>query len=156
MATCLECEVKIGWLKKPVEGVYCSEACREASLRAASERERRGTAARIAEALAEERTRLEREAAAALRASNPVSEVVLKAPAGQLPCPKCSAPWAAVQGGGRFGRHRGDCARCGFSAEFIAVEACPNCRCASLVVESEDDARCPRCKSRPRRRRQIA
>ena len=25
---CLQCDKKIGWLKKPVDGSYCSEECR--------------------------------------------------------------------------------------------------------------------------------
>ena len=50
---------------------------------------------------------------------------------------------------------RADPRRCR-QLHFVSIEQCSHCMCHSLVVESLDDARCPRCKSRPRRRRQIA
>jgi hypothetical protein len=156
---CLECERKIGWTKKPVEGLYCSESCRDEA-NAATERQRVADAARFAAASvvreselhAGERERLEIEAAL-LRGT---SDVVLRPNLSQSPCPKCGAPWNHAQGGGALGRNRGECGHCGFRADFVAIESCPHCRCFSLVVESEHDARCPRCKSRPRRGRQIA
>ena len=159
MAHCIECNKKIGWLKRAVEGAYCSEECRDRSLSEFLRREQELADERFAMQLAvesEERTRVRQRLeleAATIRAT---SEVVMKSSIGGAPCPRCGSPWSAVQGGGSFGRDRGDCHRCGYHAEYLAVEQCPNCRCQSLVVESEDDARCPRCKSRPRRRRQIA
>lgn len=160
MTRCLECNSKIGWLRKRVEDVYCSEACRDD----ARDRARRQELQLIARIEAErdmlaaserlrERERLEHEAASVLRTT---SDIVKKADASGAPCPKCGLPWAEESGAGSFGRTRGHCGRCGFQAQFIAIEDCVHCRCHSLVVESEDDARCPRCKSRPRRRRQIA
>jgi hypothetical protein len=155
---CLHCGKKISWLKKPVDGVYCTNECRDESFedmirkRLEVQRVEATLEAAEAEERARERERLETEAAM-LRG---ISEVVRKPLLTESPCPKCDGPWRRVQGAGSFGRDVGECASCGFSAEFIAIEHCPNCRCHSLVVESQDDARCPKCKSRPRRRRQIA
>ncbi len=156
---CVHCEKKIGWLKKPVEGSYCSELCRDGAREQADRRQHATAvlleaelAAREAEQRALERERLEIEAAM-LRGR---SEVVLKPSCAQFPCPKCGAAWNQSPGAGALGRQLGECQHCGFRAEFIAIESCPNCRCHSLIIESPDDARCPRCKSRPRRRRQIA
>lgn len=159
VTNCLHCEKKISWLKRPVEGLYCSEACRdeayEHSLRALREEAERQEAeleALEAEFRASERERLEIEAAM-LRGR---SEIVLRPGMSGTPCPGCGGEWTVMQGGGAFGKSLGECGPCGFKAEFLCIEGCPNCRCHSLVVESQDDARCPRCKSRPRRRRQIA
>lgn len=150
---CLQCEKKIGWLKKPVDGSYCSEECRAVAMEEMRARELEELARLEADAFSRERERLEIEAAM-LRAQ---SEVVrIPSIAENSACPRCNAPWKHVHGGGSLGRDRGDCANCGFHAEFLGIEQCPNCRCTSLLVESQDDARCPRCKSRPRRRRQIA
>ena len=156
---CLQCENKIGWLKRPVEGSFCSDQCREKSLEEAAVRRRESALAleaelmlREAEMRAKERERLEIEAAM-LRGK---SEIVLKPVPSESPCPKCGGVWSQASGAGSMGRHLGECASCNFRAEFIAIESCPNCRCQSLIIESQDDARCPRCKSRPRRRRQIA
>ena len=150
---CLQCDKKIGWLKKPIDGSYCSDACRDAALEELRQLEQSRLARIEADAFVRERERLEVEAAM-LRAQ---SEIVRRPTlAHDSACPKCGAPWKHVHGGGSLGRDRGDCSSCGFQAEFIGIEQCPNCRCVSLLVESQDDARCPRCKSRPRRRRQIA
>jgi ubiquitin C-terminal hydrolase len=160
MSQCLHCEKRIGFLKKPVDGAYCSDQCRDQAVEKLFAKERDDARAR--EAIAEvqdrevrmrERERLEYEAAM-LRGK---SDVVPRPTSSETsPCPKCSSPWTTMAGAGALGTCRGRCGRCGFSAEFVAIEQCPNCRCQSLVVESDDDARCPRCKSRPRRRRQIA
>ena len=160
MVRCLECSAKIGWLRRPVSGLYCSARCRD-SARAKVERLENELLSRLAaehESLAaverlKELNRLESDAASLLRMT---SEVVRKGAGGRSHCPKCSEQWEEVQGGGSFGKNRGRCTHCGFSAEFLKIEDCPHCRCHSLVVETEDDARCPRCKSRPRRQRQIA
>ena len=159
MRRCVQCESKIQFLKRPVDGLYCSAECRdralEESLARAAERAMLEEAALIrleAEERARERERLEIEAAR-LRGT---SDVVLRPDLATSPCPKCGRTWHFVHGGGSLGRCRGDCPSCGLEAEFMTIEQCPNCRCHSLIVESQDDARCPRCKSRPRRRRQIA
>ncbi|HEX7670291.1 MAG TPA: hypothetical protein VF395_11935 [Polyangiaceae bacterium] len=159
MRTCIQCDKKIGFLKKPVDGGYCSTACRDAALEESLLRERERALFQEeelirleAEERAVERERLEIEAAR-LRGT---SDVVLRPDLTREPCPKCGQNWKQIHGGGRFGKYRGECSSCGFEAEFVAIEQCANCRCHSLIVESQDDARCPRCKSRPRRRRQIA
>jgi hypothetical protein len=159
MGHCLHCDKRIGFLKKPVDGAYCSTQCRDAALEQMFARERDDARTRElafeaqqAEMRERERERLETEAAA-IRGK---SDVVQRPTPSDTPCPKCGSGWTAMIGGGSMGRNRGRCGRCGFGAEFVAIEDCPNCRCHSLVVESDDDARCPRCKSRPRRRRQIA
>jgi hypothetical protein len=159
MRRCLHCDRKIGFLRKPVDGVFCSIDCHDRAIYEAREREYQRAIEEEAalerdDALyrAEERERLENEAAR-LRAT---SDVVLRPDLDQAPCPKCGDKWRLIRGGGSFGRDRGHCPSCGFHSEFLSIEHCENCRCTSLVVESDDDARCPRCKSRPRRRRQIA
>jgi hypothetical protein len=165
MARCVRCDRKIGWLRRAVDGCYCSTACRRASHLDELERLRAEAAQRGAEedgfsrGLAvdpEERSRirvkLELEAAV-LRAK---AEIARREAEEGPRCPKCGAGWSERRGAGAQGRDHGACGACGFAAEFVAIEQCPNCGCGSLVVESEDDARCPRCKSRPRRRRQIA
>jgi hypothetical protein len=159
MRNCLHCDRKFGFLKKPVDGVYCTTTCRDEALEASLLREREVALLREEEAIraeaeqrATERERLEIEAAR-LRGT---SDVVLRPDLKAMPCPKCGNNWRHMHGSGAFGRDRGECPSCGFKAEFIAIETCSNCRCLSLIVESQDDARCPRCKSRPRRRRQIA
>ena len=152
---CLQCNKGIGWLKRPVDGSYCSADCRDRSLEEAAHRKREIEAELIqreAEVRAKDRERLESEAAM-LRGK---SEIVLKPVPAESPCPKCGGVWSQASGAGSMGRHLGECGACGFRAEFVAIENCPNCRCHSLIIESQDDARCPRCKSRPRRRRQIA
>jgi len=150
---CLQCDKKIGWLKKPVDGSYCSDECRDVAMEELRVREEEAFSRLRTDAFARERERLEVEAAM-LRAQ---SEVVRRPTlAHDSACPKCAAPWKHVHGGGKLGRDRGECPSCGLQAEFLGIEQCPNCRCISLLVESQDDARCPRCKSRPRRRRQIA
>jgi hypothetical protein len=156
---CLQCDKKIGWLKRPVEDNYCSVDCRDRAAEAAALRKRERTLeleteliAREAEVRGRERERLEIEAAM-LRGK---SEIVLKPVPAESPCPKCGSVWSQASGAGSMGRHLGECGTCGFRAEFIAIESCRNCRGHSLIIESQDDARCPRCKSRPRRRRQIA
>jgi hypothetical protein len=159
MRNCLHCDKKIGFLKKPVDGVYCTTTCRDDALAQLLLREREMAFLREEQMMREEavehagvRECLEIEAAR-LRGT---SDVVLRPDLNATPCPKCGGNWHHLHGGGALGRDRGKCPSCGLEAEFIAIETCANCRCHSLIVESEDDARCPRCKSRPRRRRQIA
>lgn len=153
MSYCLHCNKRLGWLKRPVDGVYCGPECRDRAIEEMLERQRLSAEEVDAEERMRERERLEIEAAM-LRGK---SEVIVKPNlSDSVPCPKCGGHWKHVRGGGGLGRDRGDCTACGYHTDFMAIEQCPNCRCFSLVVESQDDARCPRCKSRPRRRRQIA
>jgi hypothetical protein len=156
---CLHCGKKVGWLKKPVDGLYCGVRCRDGAQEEALRRRHAEDLAREAslaafeaEHRAIERERLEIEAAT-LRGK---SEIVLKPNLAHTPCPKCGSDWDRRPGRGALGHDMGECRHCAYRADFISIETCPNCRCQSLVVESLDDARCPRCKSRPRRRRQIA
>ena len=67
---CLQCDTKIGWLKRPVDGSYCSVECRDRSIDEAAKRRRETALAleaelaeREAEIRAKERERLEIEAA---------------------------------------------------------------------------------------------
>lgn len=159
MAHCIECNAKIPWFKRR-SSIYCSPSCEgEARARAVEGELRliarieaqRDSEASIARHL--ERARLEQEAEGLLRKT---SDIVRRADAAACPCPKCGSAWEEQQGKGSFGRNKGRCLRCGFHAEFIAILDCSHCQCHSLVLETEDEARCPRCKSRPRRGRQIA
>jgi len=156
---CVQCNRRVGWLRRPVDGLYCGAECRAAAIleshrrqQAEEERLEAESLAREAHQRLRERERLEIEAARLRGTSDVVPRPVL----GEAPCPRCESPWSHTPGGGTMGRHLGHCGSCGFEAQFLAIEACPNCRSSSLVVESQDDARCPRCKSHPRRRRQIA
>lgn len=159
MRACTHCNKKIGFLRRPVDGAYCSTTCRDGALELLLLQERENALARE-----EEMSRLEASERAAQREQLEIeaarlrgtSDVVLRPDLTAAPCPKCGHNWSQVLGGGVCGRSRGECASCGFAAEFVAIEQCSNCRCHSLIIESQDDARCPRCKSRPRRRRQIA
>ena len=134
---CIQCSQKIGFFKSPIEGVYCSYDCRN-DARAEIERAQsenlalEAAARRQAEQEAEERRR---------------SETVLKAEFAKAShCPKCEKPWSLVQGGGAMGLDVGDCASCGFSSEFLRVDKCPNCHSDSLVIQSGETGKCPRCK----------
>jgi hypothetical protein len=138
--SCVQCERKIGLFKRPVDGLYCSPMCRDAA--EAAERENSARAIPDVEPLLDS-------APLPSVASAPVSAVVPLGGTGHDSCPKCSASWAVQLGVGTMGRHAGACRRCGFSVEFFAIQACPNCRCSSLVVNDARDARCPRCKARP-------
>lgn len=136
---CIQCNKKIGFFSKPIEGVYCNYDCRNES-RAETERLQRET-----RELAEAAARQAEEAESARRQS----EAVSKAAAEQRSrCPKCSDSWSYVQGGGALGVDVGDCPKCGFSAEFVSIDSCPHCHSQSLVVQSDHSARCPRCKYR--------
>src|SRR5947207_4113238 len=104
---CLQCDKKIGWLKRPIEGTFCSESCRDQSQAEAALRRRENAlqleaelAEREAEIRAEERERLEIEAAM-LRGK---SEIVLKPVPAESPCPKCGSVWSQASGAGSMGR----------------------------------------------------
>lgn len=136
---CIQCNSKIGFFKTPIEGVYCTYDCRNDARR------------EIERAQVENRRLAEAHQAKAQRAADEVrrSESIAKADLEKKSCcPKCTAPWSLIQGGGAMGLHVGDCATCGFSAEFLRVEPCPNCHAASLVVGPDETGRCPKCKFR--------
>ena len=144
---CVHCEKKIGLFKKPIEGIYCSADCSNAA------RVEQARQAKEAEQRALEQARLDSEADGE-RAHSGVIAKAARELLGQ--CPKCSHDWKYVPGAGSAGLDVGECGHCGFTAEFLAIEACENCRTPSMVVRSEHDARCPKCKSRPNRSRQSA
>jgi hypothetical protein len=135
---CVQCDKKIGFFKSPIEGVYCSYACRDASRQAIKDNEKRA-AERKAEA---ERAAAEAEAEAAAESRRSQAEVTLK-----NTCPKCGASWKYGAGEGAKGLDHGRCDKCGFSTDFETIEKCPTCTMTSLVVAAEG-ARCPRCKFR--------
>ena len=144
---CLHCDKKIGFFKTPIEGIYCTYDCRNAAREAQLKLEDE----------ARDRAR-GRELQAELEAQERLqSQVVAKDQASRRSvCPKCASPWHCVEGGGAGGSDRGECTYCGFNAEFISIEECPNCRCVSLVVRSPEEARCPKCKTHARHQRRIA
>ena len=143
---CIQCEKKLGFFQTPIESVYCSYKCRDAARVDLAENDRRShdrilAAQRRAEDEAKEsqrRSELERAQQKALAS-----------------CPKCSSEWAYVKSGGPAGVDTGDCARCGFAADFTTIEKCPVCAATSLVVAPDGEARCPRCKFRKHREQQL-
>jgi hypothetical protein len=141
---CIQCEKKIGFFQTPIDGVYCSYKCRDAARREIAENDRRSQ-----ERMSAARVRAEEEA----RESQRRAELEQAHARVLASCPKCGSEWAYVHSGGPGGAHTGDCARCGFSADFTAIEKCPVCTAASLVVAPDGDARCPRCKYRRHRER---
>jgi hypothetical protein len=132
-------------------GVYCSTECHSESVLHLLRRERHSIARHDSFLRAAERFRLENEAAR-LRSARRAAESKGK----HAHCPKCSAEWCCSAVSGAPARHRGECSHCGFAAEFVAIEQCPHCEDHSLLIVSADTARCPRCKSQPRRQRQVA
>jgi len=132
---CIQCDKKIGMFHKPVDGIYCSEACRD------------GAKAQIAE---HERLSQERSVEAERISQELVQRQAVDAAdaARRGTCPKCSKPWNYVAAGGPDGSHRGECSACSFSANFVDIDMCPTCRGYSMVIEADKSGRCPRCKSR--------
>ena len=140
MAThCVQCDKKIGLFKKPVEGIYCTYDCRNAAR--AEEERRRTEAAGRARAEADRRE----EEAEQRRHSEVVHRERVER---HSACPKCGEAWAVIPGAGALGHDHGECKRCGFKADYLSVEACPHCRCQSLVIAANGEGRCPRCKTR--------
>jgi hypothetical protein len=131
---CIQCDKKIGLFKSPIDGIYCSYACRDAARKEIEDNQKR--AARVAAEA--ERTAKQAEADAAVEAARALADAALRSA-----CPKCGAAWKFVAGS----PDSGSCDKCNFSAEFTAIEKCPNCTAMSLVVGSSG-ARCPRCKFR--------
>jgi predicted RNA-binding Zn-ribbon protein involved in translation (DUF1610 family) len=148
MATqCVQCNKKVGLFKKPIEGIYCSYDCRNAA--------REEVDRRRAEAAERARAEIERVEEETEQRRN--SEIIQRQRLeDHSACPKCGEAWAARIGAGSLGQDQGECRRCGFKAEFVQVEACPHCRCQSLVVSANGEGRCPRCKTRVDSARQIA
>jgi hypothetical protein len=195
MATsCIQCGRRIGFFRKPLEGIYCSPACQEedaatqdraastapptteppesssdvpnppssvsAPPRDLSEPPVTGAAPRTVSSRPPGSPPSVPAMPSSPSAEHPAparSDVALVAGGGTAsgPCPKCHGVWTVEIGAGDLGRSRGTCRQCGFRTDFISVESCPNCRCASLVVLDVDEARCPRCKTRVRSQSQA-
>src|SRR5436190_11629664 len=140
------------WCNRALEdsesaSAYCSDACRVEAIRKLLRRERFKAMRHETVRRREERQRLEAEAALLRSISNGcfVGESSVSR------CPRCDGNWHVhTASSGSSGR----CGCCGFEASFVAIEECPHCESQSLVVESVDEARCPRCKNHPRRARQ--
>lgn len=131
---CVQCDKKIGLFKSPIDGIYCSYECRDAARKEIEDNEKRVADA----AAAKQRAAKEAEERAAAEAAQAQADAALKSS-----CPKCGNAWNYVAGS----PDTGNCDKCGFSAEFTAIEKCPTCTFMSLVV-SGNEARCPRCKYR--------
>lgn len=131
---CAQCDKKIGLFKSPIDGIYCSYACRDAARKEIEDNQKRAADA----AAAAQRAEKEAEARAAAEAAQAQADDALN-----HTCPKCGAAWDYVAGP----PHSGHCSKCGFSSEFTAIEKCPTCTFVSLVVSAQG-ARCPRCKFR--------
>jgi hypothetical protein len=142
---CIQCERKIGLFKAPIEGVYCSYDCRNLAREFIKESERESHQ-RIVSA---QRRQLEEAAESERRAAVQQADAQRRGS-----CPKCSAQWSFGHAAGA-GSHHASCKRCGFSADFVAIESCPVCKGQSLVVGADQEARCPRCKYR-RHARSVA
>ncbi len=132
---CIQCDKKIGLFQKPLDGIYCSETCRDAAKAQIVEHERRS-----AELVVESQRAAEQQARQSAAAEAEASR--------RQSCAKCGKPWTYVQGGGPEGTNSGQCPTCGFSATFIDIETCPTCTGFSLLVAADKTARCPRCKWR--------
>lgn len=133
---CIQCDSKIGVFRTALEGVYCSVACRDASHAAIARR------AVLPPDPQPSRPRLH-------------SERVPKAHVHGV-CPKCEREWSVAPGAGPLGAHAGQCRWCGYGATFVAIERCATCRSTSLVMETPEDGRCPRCKTRAGRYRRLS
>ncbi len=136
---CIQCNSKIGFFKTPIEGVYCTYDCRNDARREIESAQKANQELAVAA-----RARAERDAEDRRRSETVARTEIEK----KSTCPKCASAWSLVQGGGAMGLHVGDCASCGFSSEFLRIEACPNCHGTSLVVGPDEAGRCPKCKFR--------
>lgn len=134
---CVQCGKKIGFFTKAVEKVYCSEDCAEVAHKEMARQQQE------ADVLRDEARRQEAEEAERQLAEERVArehDQLLRT------CPKCAKPWQYTAAAEDGGPHAGSCSACGFSSEFVRIEACPNCRTTSLMVAPNGAARCPRCK----------
>ena len=133
---CVQCGEKIGFFRKAVEKVYCSEQCADKAQKEMVEQQRQADALRdeAKQRVAEDAERDKAEQAEAARREEELRR-----------CAKCDKQWdytaAAEQGGVQTGK-----CTCGFEAEFVRIEDCPHCRSHSFVVAEDGSARCPRCK----------
>lgn len=146
---CIWCNRQLGAGPESESSAYCSDVCRVEAIRKLLRRERFKAMRHEKIRREEERKRLEAEAALlrSLSSNCVVTESSL------TKCPRCEGNWHVHSGSSRSS---GACGCCGFRAMFVAIEECPHCESQSLVVESADDAKCPRCKNHPRRVRQVA
>lgn len=130
---CIQCDKKLGMFQKPIDGIYCSDTCRDAAKAQIVDNERRSQE-RIVEAERISQELVHKQAAAVATAAKLAT------------CPKCTKPWKMSEAGGK--NHKGECSQCGFSITFADVENCPTCRGPSMVVDADGSGKCPRCKSR--------
>ncbi len=146
---CIWCNRQLGEGSESESSAYRSDACRVEAIRKLLRRERFKAMRHEKVRREEERKRLEAEAALLRSLGN----ACVVAESSVTKCPRCDGNWH-VHGGSS--RSTGACGCCGFRTTFVAIEECPHCEEQSLVVESADDAKCPRCKNHPRRVRQVA
>jgi hypothetical protein len=144
---CIWCNRRLD--ESEMGSAYCSDACRVEAIRKLLRRERFKAMRHETVRRREERQRLEAEAAL-LRS---LSDACYVGGPSLSKCPRCEGNWHVHAAPGLSS---GSCGCCGFKATFSAIEECPHCESQSLVVESHDEARCPRCKNHPRRARQVA
>ena len=146
---CIWCNRELGAVSESSGSAYCSDACRVEAIRKLLRRERFKAMRHETIRRREERQRLEAEAALllALGGSCQVNESSLSR------CPRCDGNWHVHS---VSGSSHGHCGCCGLDTPFVAIEECPHCESQSLIVESDEEARCPRCKNHPRRARQVA
>jgi hypothetical protein len=134
---CVGCGKKIGFFKKAVEGVYCSEECAEASQKEMAAQQQQADAlrdeAKLRGAEDAKREQAEKQEAAKLEQQ-------------RNSCPKCGQPWQHTPAAQEGGVQTGHCSACGLKAEFTAIEPCPHCRAEALLVIPDGPNRCPRCK----------
>jgi hypothetical protein len=130
---CIQCDKKLGMFQKPVDGIYCSVACRDGAKAQIVENERRSQE-RIVEAERASQRHVQEQAVAAAQAARLGT------------CPKCSKQWSVTDVGGS--EHKGECPSCSFSASFVDIEHCKTCRGPSMIVAADGSGKCPRCKSR--------
>lgn len=134
---CLQCDTKIGFFKKAIEGGYCSETCADKARVEMEEQQKKADALRD-EAKREAAERAERERVEQEKADK--ADKLLRT------CPKCEKPWEYTAASDGQSAQAGSCSACNFSTEFARIEKCPHCRSMSLVVAPDDSVRCPRCK----------
>lgn len=135
---CVQCDKKIGLFKSAIDEIYCSYECRDAG--------RRDIAVNSQHAVERQAEAERRAREAATRAT--AAEAQARSDAAVLgTCPKCATAWRLAPPVEPGGLRKGDCTKCGFTAELSSIERCPTCTCMSLIVEAHG-ARCPRCKFR--------
>lgn len=146
---CIWCNRQLAANAEPDASAYCSDSCRVEAIRKLLRRERFKAMRHEKARRQEERKRLEAEAALLRSLTNGCSVVE----SSLSKCPRCDGNWHVHTSSSHSS---GSCGCCGFRASFVAIEECPHCESQSLVVETVDEARCPRCKNHPRRARQVA